>query len=260
MTKKKKIILLVIATIFIGFIVAYFHTKDEKVYTLKHYDHQTKETSFFNYKIENTDTIIHGKFVKYNEKGVKISDGNFANNHIYGKFISYFENGNIKAEHFKINKELNSESIWNYSNGKIERYILNDEFGNAVFIIRYDEQSNVKNYEGLALIETFQYKIKFKDKFELNIDQYLKVGDTLRHEYLLANIPKSERAFKIELIDSENKKINRKITDILPAVLKVEEVLTKKGVNTFRATVEYKFDDKYKTVINDTISFDVEVH
>ena len=63
-----------------------------------------------------------------------------------------------------------------------------------------------------------------------------------------------------ELIDSENKKINRKITDILPAVLKVEEVLTKKGVNTFRATVEYKFDDKYKTVINDTISFDVEVH
>jgi hypothetical protein len=152
------------------------------------------------------------------------------------------------------------ESIWNYPSGILERYVKYDEFTNPVFIIRYDEQGNVKSYEGMALIETYQFKLANKEKFKIKTNQVLKVGDVLKYQYLLADIPNAKRDFKIESVGIDNAKINRKIIKKPHQGLNVEEILTKKGINTIRATVRYKFDDKEKTIINDTISFDVEVH
>lgn len=260
MTKKVRIILLVVVVIFVGFIATYFYTKDEKVNTIKTYNSETKVTNLLHYVIREGDTIIHGKSIYYNQKGDKINQNNWVNGKIKGESISYYENGNIESITYMKSSEIRIEAIWNYSNGNIERYIMYDDIGDPAFIMFFDEQGNVKNYDGLPLIETFQYKIAHKKQFKIKTNQYLKIGDTLKYKYLIANIPKAHRNFKIKLLDSGNKKIKRIITKIPPIEINVNEILTKKGVNTFRATVEYKFDDKYKTVINDTISFDVEVH
>ncbi|NHM06554.1 hypothetical protein G4D82_04920 [Flavobacterium sp. CYK-4] len=259
--KKSKIILGVFSIVLLLLAVCYFiQRKDETIHTIKRYDRSSNETYVMQYIIKDNDTIVHGTSVSYDKKGNKIVEGQFVNNKPFGKWVYYFNNGNIKAIHYRLNKKSNAESIWNYSNGKIERYVLYDEFEKPVFIIRYDEAGNVKSYEGLPLIEIYQFKIARKEKFKINIDQYLKVGDTLKYQYLLANLPNSKRNFKIERIGCSNLYIKRILTNNPPSIITVKEVVNKKGINTIRAVVQYKFSDIEKTVINDTISFDIEVH
>lgn len=266
LSKKYKILLVVILPlILLGFIMFFFYFKEGKIQTLKSYYPKTKVTDISEFFIRNGDTIFHGKFIQYNEKGNKIAEGNFVNNESNGKSVYYFENGNIKSLHYRKNNKITQESIYNYPNGSTERYILYDyalfdDIGATAFIIRYDEQGNVKSYDGYPVMEGYQYKIKRKEKFKTKINQYLKVGDTLKYKYLLANIPNATRTFKIENVGLDNKKIKRIITRKLPAVLDVKEVLTKKGLNNIQTTVEYRFNDSKKTVIKDTIYFDVEVH
>lgn len=245
--------------IIVGLTILLFLPQDKKVYTLKTYDKDTKVTDISEFVIRNGDTIFHGKFTKYNDNGKKIAEGNFVNGHIKGKSIYFYENGNIESIQYKNGKTI-YESIWNYPNGNIERYIIYDEFKNPVFIIRYDEQGNVKSYEGLPLIEIYQFKIANKEKFKIKTNQILKVGDILKYEYLLADLPKAKRDFKIESLGLDNSKINRKIIKRPHRGIDVEEVLIKKGTNTIRAIVKYQFNDTKKTIINDTISFDVEVN
>jgi hypothetical protein len=77
---------------------------------------------------------------------------------------------------------------------------------------------------------------------------------------VLANIPSAKRSFKIENVGIDNSKIKRIMKQVPATEIDVEEVLTKKGINTIRAIVQYKFDDKVTPVLTDTISFDVNVN
>jgi hypothetical protein len=135
-----------------------------------------------------------------------------------------------------------------------------DEFGNPVFIIRYDEQGNVKKYDGYALLEVYQYKFAHPEKFKIKTNQVLRVGDTLKHKYLSANIPKATRSLKIKLIDANLLGHRSKMTNNPPVEIDARNVLTTKGVNAIKGVVEYKFNDIKKTVIKDSIYFDVEVN
>jgi len=259
---KKHIIIIIITSIIIilGFTALYFFNKSEKTFFLKSYYPDKKVTDISQYVIRNGDTILEGRFTQYNQKGQKIVEGNFVNGHIKGKSIYYFDNGNIESIHYRKDGKVTEESTYNYPNGKVRKYAMYDDFGILDFLIIYDESGNVKNYQGLPLIEIYQYKIANKKQFKIKTNQVLKMGDTLKYHYLIANVPIAKRSFKIENLDVDNSKVKRTFTQIPPVGIIVKEILTQKGINTIRAIVKYEFNDKKKTVIKDTISFNVNVN
>lgn len=256
---KFKTVLIIAIIILLGIIMLLIFSKQDK-HVLTRYDNHSKMTHVFEYIVKNGDTIIHGKSTKYNKKGNKIAEGKFVNNEAVGKWIYYFDNGNVEVIHYRLGNKKIAESIYNYSDGKIRKYVLYDEFKKPVFVVRFGENGNVQSYDGLPLIEIYQFKIANKEKFKLDVDQHLKVGDTLRYKYLIANIPGTRRGFKIESAGVDNNaKITRKIRNRLPMIIDVEEVLNKRGTNTISAIVQYEFSDKGKVVIKDTVSFEVDV-
>lgn len=258
MNKKYKILLLTIVVI--SLIVLFFSFQDEKTYVLKRYNAKTKDTTTFEYIIKDGDSIFQGKFVRYNEMGRKIAEGNLVDGDMRGKSIYYFENGTIASIYYYKNSKIIEENTDNYPSGKIMQYTLYDYFGLSAFIARFDEQGRIENYEGYPLMETYQYRIANKERFKTKINQYLKVGDTLKHQYLIANIPNAKRSFKIENVGVDDAKVKRIFKKVSQVGIDVKEVLTKKGINTIRAVVKYEFNDKEKTVINDTITFKVKVN
>ena len=259
---KKYIIAIIVTSIIIllGSTILFLYNKKEKIFYLKSYYPDKNVTDISQYIIRNGDTILEGKFTQYNQKGNKIAEGNFVNGHIKGKSIYYFDNGNIESIHYRKNGKVTEESTYNYPNGKVRKYAMHDDFGILDFLITYDESGNIKNYQGLPLIEIYQYKIANRKQFKIKTNQVLKVGDTLKYHYLIANIPTAKRSFKIENLDVDNSKTKRVFTQIPPMGIHVKEVLTQKGTNTIRAIVKYEFHDKEKTIINDTISFSVNVN
>jgi hypothetical protein len=259
MNRKYKIIL-ILSIIIISWLLVFFYFKDEKNHVLKEYYPDTKQTDISEYVIRNGDTIFHGKFVRYNEKGNKIAEGNFVNGEPTGKSIYYFDNGVIESIFFRKNSKITEQNIDNFLSGKIMSYTLYDDLGMSAFIILFDEKGNVKSYKGYPIMETYQYKTKSKEQFKIKINQHPKTGDTLQHEYLIADIPNAKRSIKIENIGSDDVKAKRIFKKASQISLNVEEILTKKGINTIRAIVKYEFNDKDKTVISDTISFKVQVN
>ncbi|WP_264538523.1 hypothetical protein [Flavobacterium sp. N1736] len=258
MNRRYRIIIL-LPIIALTWLVVFFAFKNEKTYSLKEYYPDTKQTDVSEYVIRNGDTIVHGKFVRYNEKGNKIAEGNFVNGEPNGKSVYYFNNGKIESIFYRKNSKITEENIDNFPSGKIMRYTSYGDSGLSAFIIRFDEGGNVENYKGYPIMEIYQYKITNK-RFKVNINQYLKVGDTLKHQYIIANIPNTKRTVKIENLDVDNTKVKRTFKKTTQVGIEVKEVLIKKGINKIRAIVKYEFHDKEKTVINDTISFEVNVN
>jgi hypothetical protein len=76
---------------------------------------------------------------------------------------------------------------------------------------------------------------------------------------MFPNIPNTERKFRFELLDFDNSKIRRRTKKIEPVTLDVEEITVKKGKNTIRAYIEYKFKDERQIILSDTISLDFYV-
>lgn len=261
MPKKYIVTIIVILTaILLGSTVLFFFNKKEKTFSLKSYNPDKKITDVSQYVLRDGDTVLEGKFAQYNQKGTKIAEGNFVNGHINGKSVYYFDNGNIESIHYRKNSKITEESTYNYSNGKVRKYVMYDDFGILDFLINYDELGNVKNYQGLPLIEIYQYKIANNKQFQVKTNQVLKIGDTLKYQYLIANIPNAKRSFKLQNLSVNNAKVKRTFKQIPPTGLNIKEVLTKKGLNTIIAVVRYEFNDKEKTVINDSISFNIKVN
>lgn len=254
-TKYKAIIIILI----LGLTAICYYFKYDKVNTLKEYSPSGQLIGTNEYVIRNSDTILHGKFVNYNERGIKISEGQFVDNEPNGLCSYYYDNGKIKSVHFRKNSKINLESTFYNPKGFIEKYVVYDYFGNYFFTIYFDEKG-ATNYDGHFQIETYQYKYANKAKFNITKDQYLKVGDKLKYSYIVANIPNTKRSFKIENLSIDNSKVKRTQKNILPAQIDVEEVLTKKGKNTIRSIVRYEFNDKVTPVFTDTLSFDVNVN
>ncbi|MCV9931438.1 hypothetical protein OIU80_04025 [Flavobacterium sp. LS1R47] len=221
----KKKYMIVVFNVILGLIVLFFYSNYKKAYTLKEYSPDIKhEKEISEYVIKNGESVLHDKLVRYNEKG----------------------------------NEVVEERIDNFPSGKIMRYTSYDDSGIQAFTILYDEKGNVENFKGHPLIETYQNKIASKRRLKEDVNQYLKVGDTLKHHYLIANIPNAKRTLKIENIDNTNAKRTLKKTSQIG--IEVKEVLIKKGINTIQTVVNYKFNDKEKTSITYTESFEVEVH
>jgi antitoxin component YwqK of YwqJK toxin-antitoxin module len=260
MKKKYKIVLVIASVYIIGTIAFIYWVKNEIKHTLKRYIPETNETWSFEYILRGNDTIIQGKCISYNEKGSKVSECNFENNHIKGKSVVYNNNGNIESIRYIIDKKRDAEVLWNYPNGKIRKYAFNDYFGECMLIVNYDKNGVVSNYKGNPQLETYQYRFSHKKEYNIKEDQHLKVGDKLNYSYIVANIPNTKRSFRIENIGIDNTKVKRTVTTKPPTIINVEEVLTKKGKNTIRSIVQYKFNDEVTPVFTDTLSFDVYVN
>lgn len=257
--KRNKTILIVVLIIILG-LVFYYYFKDEKVYIDKEYSASGKLIGINEYVIRSRNPVMHGKFINYNEKGIKIAEGQFIDGEVKGKCIYYYDDGKLESKVFRKNTKITEESYEYYQNGNIKRYVIYDPFGARAFTVLYDEQGSLKSAIGYPLMEVYQHLIANKDKFKVKTNQYLKVGDYLKYKYLIANIPKTKRNFSVETLEPKMPKTKRTMKRISTTQVDYEEVLYKKGINTIRAIVEYKFDNKEKTIIKDTITFSVDVH
>ena len=252
--------MLVLSVVVIGLIVFLFCYNDEIVHTIKKYYPDSKETLTFDYIIRNGDTINNGKSIIYNEKGIKTSECNFVNNVLKGKRIHYYDNGKIESIEYNLDNKRKAEILWNYTNEKVKEYALYNPAGELTFNIKFNQDGTVAEYKGYPSIEIYQYKFANKERFNIKENQHLKVGDTLRYQYLVANIPNAKRSFSIENISIDNSKVKRIIKTTPPTGIDVKEVLTTKGKNTIRAIVKYQFNDKITPVLKDTTNFEVNVH
>lgn len=259
MKSKYRIALLVLVIIISGIIIHNHCFDDKKVYTLKEYSLAGKLIGTNEYIIRNGDTILNGKFIKYNEEGIKIAEGQFVNNEPTGICSYYYDIGKIKSVYYRKDSKVNLECTHYDQSGLINKYILCDSIGKTAFIIKFEDKV-VKMYDGYSIWPVKQYKIVNKKQTEIKAEDVLKVSDTIRYNYLVANIPNAKRSIKIENISVDNSKVKRVIKSKLPAEIIVEEVLTKKGLNRIKAIVQYTFNDKVTPVKNDTVSFDIYVN
>jgi len=251
-------ILIIISIVTIVLLALYFYLKNEKVYTLNKYSPEGKLLGTNEYVIRNGDTIFHGKAIEYNEKGNKIAEGQFVDDYLKGKCIFYYDNGKVETIQFT-NGKITEESFYYDQNGSLESYKMYNALGKTTFTINFDKKG-VTKYEGNPVFELYEYSLTDKAKYNIKVDQVFKVGDTLKCKYLVANIPNTKRTFKIQNISVDNEKVKRTITKKPSTGINVEEVLTKKGVNTIRAIFEYKFNDKVTPTLTDTLSFKVTVN
>ncbi|AEW85550.2 hypothetical protein V8245_00965 [Flavobacterium columnare] len=257
--KKHKILLPLLIIVVFGALIFIFYFKKQKVYTSKEYNSNGQLIGVNEYAVRNNDTILQGKFERYNDRGIIISKGQFLNDETYGKCFYYYDNGKIKSIYFRKSSKINLECLFYTENSLPEKYIMCDDLGKTAFVIHFDEKG-VTKYNGYFQIETYQYKFSHPEQFKIKEQQYLKVGDKLKYSYLIANIPNAKRSFKIENISVDNSKVKRTLKHIEPCQWDVEEILTKKGKNTIRSIVKYEFKDKVTPVFIDTLSFDIEVH
>lgn len=260
MKNKYKVALLIVFITIIGLIV--FNkssSNNKKVHILNEYNSAGQLTGFNEYVIRNGDTILNGKFIKYNDEGIKIAEGQFENNEPIGICSYYYDNGKIKSVYYRKNSSINLECTYYDQKGLINKYILCDSVGKTAFIIKFEDKV-VKMYDGYSVWPVSQYKLINKKQVKIKTKDVLKVGDTIRYNFLLANIPNAKRSFKIENSACDNTKSKRIIKSKLPAEIIVEEVLTKKGLNRIKAITQYTFNDNVTQVKNDTVSFDVYVN
>lgn len=255
MKSRYKIVLVIIVV----FAVLFFYYRDKKVYVFKEYSPSGILLGTNEYVIRNDSTIMHGKFVNYNQEGVEIAKGNFVNNEPHGICSYYYSNGKIESVSYRKNSKIDLESTYYNQNGSIRKYTMCNDLGEPKFIIEFDEKI-VKSFDGYATYPVNQYKILKGKKSEIYTRDTLKIGDVIKYDFLVANIPYTIRNFKIETEGVDNSKIKRTITTEAPTRIIVEEVLTKKGLNRIKAITQYTFDDKVTPVKNDTVSFDVNVN
>lgn len=261
LNKKQTIIFIVIIGIFLClFWYNKFPYNKNKVYVLKEHNQAGQLIGTNEYIIRGSDTIMHGKFVNYNERGIKISEGQFVNGNISGKCLYYYDNGVLESKCYKKTTEITLEAMWNYPNGQLEKYVMYTDFGEPIFIIKYDKKQIVDSYKGRPQLEIYQHKVDTISRNYEQIRNSFKIGDKLKYNYIVANIPNAKRSFTIENLGIDNSKVKRTQKHILPTQIDVEEVLTKKGKNTIRSIVRYEFNDKVTPVFTDTLFFDVNVN
>ncbi|MCB6089529.1 hypothetical protein [Flavobacterium psychrophilum] len=245
-------------TLLFSLIILFFYFKNEKVYLLEEYSPSGKLIKTHEYIIRYGDTIFQGKFVNYNENGIKIAEGQFLENEPNGICSYYYDRGKIESVFYRKTSKITLESHYYNTGGLIRKYVMCNDLGEPKFIIEFDEGA-VKRYTGYSTYPVKQYKLGNKNQIEIKTGNVLKVGDVIKYDYVLANIPYAKRTFKIETEGIDNSKVKRTITKEAPTRIIVEEVLTQKGLNRIKAITQYRFDDKVTPIKNDTVSFDVNV-
>ena len=260
--KKKvnyKLILLMVSVVMIIGVFVFYCFEKEKKQVLEAYFPDTKFTNFTEYVIRDGDTILHGDFKRYNENNIKIAEGKFVNGDIFGKCSYFYSNGKIEEIHFRKTSEITLESSFFSKLGFIKRYVIYNSEGKPFFYVDFNK-NKVTKLDGEPIWGKEHFLQNSNKNIPIKDGVIVKVGDTLKYSYIVANIPNAKRSFTIENVGIDNTKVKRILKNVPPAQIDVKEVLTKKGKNTIRSIVRYEFNDKVSPVFTDTLSFDVEVN
>lgn len=111
-TNKYKIVISFLLLVIFAILIFVFFFKEVKVYTSHEYNSKGQLIAINEYVIRNNDTILNGKFERYNDEGIKVAEGNFFDGHMYGYCLYYYDDGKIEEKHFRKNKDITLESIY----------------------------------------------------------------------------------------------------------------------------------------------------
>jgi hypothetical protein len=204
----------------------------------------------YEYKIVNGDTVMSGNFSVFDKNGALRRKGKSVRSQFYGMYEDYYPNGKIESSRFrKSNKDI-GEVTWFRTDGSLDTYNFYDDLGSVNFVAKYNKMNVLESCNGLILFEVYQFKLNKQDKKKV-----YEIGDKVKYQFMFPNIPNTERDFHFELLGYDNSKIERFVKKIEPVTLDVEEKAVKKGENTIRAYIKYKFKDERKTILADTVSF-----
>lgn len=184
----KKLYVIILAVL-LGLIILFFYFKKEKVYTSNEYSPSGKLIGTNEYVLKSNGPVAHGKFVNYNEKGIKIAEGQFVEGEINGKCIYYYDNGEIESIYYRKNSKVDLESTLYNRNGFVYKYVMFNAIGEPKFIIDFDEKA-VKKYDGYVIYPVEQSKIVKDKKYKIEIGSILKVGDVIKYKYLSSYLHK----------------------------------------------------------------------
>ncbi|AUX19147.1 hypothetical protein [Flavobacterium columnare] len=159
MTKKNKLLSLAVILLILAIINFYFYNKEEKIHILKEYSTKGNLIGTNEYIIKNGDSIFNGRFINYNERGIKISEGQFVNNEPYGICKYYYDNGKIESVYFRENSKINLESFAYYPDGKIKQYRMYSYFGAPLHTTNFDKDGVIGSYNGRPHFEIYLHKI-----------------------------------------------------------------------------------------------------
>ncbi|AND64165.1 hypothetical protein C3B47_13795 [Flavobacterium columnare] len=262
--KKFIIVLFIVISLIIGFSFYFinYNNKTEQKCIIKKYNLKGELLDYYESVIINKDTILNGKFINYNEKGIKISEGQFLNNEPYGNCIFYDKNGIIEKKYFRKNSKIDLECTYYNKNGILNRYIACNENDIPFYVIQYDK-IGVTRSSGLLQVELFQHEL---DKHLYNKDEFVKyiqkkkeykVGDKIKCRFIYPNIPNAKKSYSIEIENSSKKFKLNNIKYSKPFFYDIEEKIQYKGKNTILSIVKYEFNDKVTPVFIDTLKFDI---
>lgn len=221
---------------------------------VKHIVFEDKTYGTFEYIIQENDTVFTGTFYIYDENGNIKRKGQNVNNKFYGVYCDYYPDGKIESKRFRSDNRDVGEITWYRKDGILEKYNFLDDLDRVNFIAKYDEKGNIKDANGLILIEVNQFKLR-----QQNPNLYYKIGDSIKYKFMLPNIPNTTKKFDFKLKDFDNSKIKRFVKKIEPVSVEVIDIASKRGRNIIEAHVEYKFNDETKIVLKDSLFFEYNV-
>uniref|UniRef100_UPI00404ADFC1 hypothetical protein n=1 Tax=Flavobacterium sp. TaxID=239 RepID=UPI00404ADFC1 len=157
------------------------------------------------YMIYGNDTLEHGLSKVY-ENDTLLFLCNYNSGRLHGKFIKYHTNGNIHTtKQYKYGNVLGEQFIY-YENEILKQYVLYGIDGKPKFFIEYDDKGTITEWNGNAIADWYIYD---NDEFGTKLS-----NDTLYYGFIVANPPKSERNFKVDLMDVNNGVImNKRFVD-----------------------------------------------
>lgn len=244
--KTKTKIIIFISVVLVAFLF-YLMYINNKLFTSKEFDKNGNLITEVEYKKKAGKSILHGNFHEFSSKGVLITEGKFLNDVAYGIWKYYDDDGNLKSVKFRKNDTITLEAKLYNTTGTLKQYVFLSENNEAEFISNYDEKG-IRDLNGFTL-----GGINYEDKT-------YKLGDEIKYDFLVANIPQAKRKVIIENLAKDNSKVNRKITREAPCKWIVNEKLMNKGINEVRIVVINEFDKSTGIKpINDTLGFKINV-
>lgn len=224
---------------------------DKQAKLIKYYPKENKIVEF-SYLLKGNDTIIDGEVTYYSkDRKIILGKAYYKNGLLNGRYTGYYTDGKIKQIVNYRNDTIVGDRVYNYSDGNIERYILHDDSGRVAFIVKFDNNGNVIKRQGFPLVDVENIGKKTLDS--------LKLGDSLKYSYYLANIPTSKCSFIIKSLNFDDKKNQRRISSRKNCRITVDEKVNRVGKNSIIAKLKFEFSDSNKTIIVDSLRFDYYV-
>jgi len=182
--------------------------KGDTILKKNHYYKNGNISREYEYMIKNGDTILDGVLNEYSLNSKLRLTLFMKNDHIINS-IEYYPNGTTKYK-AKYKNDKTIEGLRYRRNGKLKTYLMWNERDKVKYKKKYDSLGNIISTQGKPIIELVIGKsnsplFKIIDGNLVNI----KLLDTIKFTYTIANPPNTKVTFKVI-----EKKSNNRLLDI----------------------------------------------